>query len=101
MRPNKTLIALAAISFVAPTMAEQKQALCDMYHRVSMGSTKIQALDAVGKPYNETFEIKPEGKKTQYRFELNKEKFIELYLTFDDEGKLNSKNLAGAYCPKD
>lgn len=101
MKPFKMLCAISALCFVGPAMADQKQAFCDIYHRVSMGSTKIQALDAVGKPYNESFEIKPEGKKTQYKFELNKEKFVELYLTFDDEGKLNTKNLAGAYCPKD
>lgn len=92
---------VCSVLFCLPALADDKQAFCDLYHRISMGSNKVKALEAVGKPYNESFEIKPEGTKTQYRFELDKERFIELYLTFDDEGSLNSKNLAGAYCPKD
>jgi hypothetical protein len=95
----RALLFLAAILTINSTMA-QRDPLCDVYHRVALGSSKIESLDAIGEPYNQTFEIKPEGKRSQYRFDLNKEKFVELYLTFDKDGKLNSKNIAGSYCPE-
>ncbi len=79
-------------------LAQTNSPDCEIYHRVTIGMDKISAIKAVGEPYNHTFEMKPQEGKILYRFELNKEEFIELYLTFDEKGLLSSKNIAGAIC---
>lgn len=91
-------VGFIALCISLQVLAQANSPYCDIYQKVSLGMDKIAAINAVGEPYNHTFEMKPEGKKTQYRFDLSKDDFVELYLTFDDTGKLNTKNIAGAYC---
>ncbi len=82
----------------AQVLAQTNAPDCAVYHRVTIGMDKIAAIKAVGEPHNHTFEMKPQDGKTLYRFELNKREFIELYLTFNEEGLLTSKKMAGAFC---
>lgn len=71
---------------------------CTIYKRIPLGATKVGVLDAVGEPYVQNFKIKKDGDKTQYIFELDKKYFIELYLDFDEQGKLIHKTIAGPEC---
>lgn len=70
---------------------------CAIAQKVLIGMNKLDAIKAVGAPYNQSFDIKS-GTTTQFIFELDKHAFVELYLTFDKSGLLSHKEVVGSDC---
>ena len=99
---NYHKIAAVAIFSVPLQVAADQQGhdFCTMYHQLQLLSSKVECLEVIGKPYNEKFHIQSYDDQDKYRFTLNKDKFIELYLTFSQDGKLHNKSIAGVYCPR-
>lgn len=71
---------------------------CGVAENVLIGYNRIAAIKAVGEPYNRSFQIKEDAITTEYVFLLDKDKFIELYLTFDAAGQLQEKRVVGTDC---
>lgn len=95
------IVAVAMLTLPLQVAAvEQGNDFCTIYHQLELRSGKIECLEVIGAPYNERFHIQSYDNQEKYRFTLDKDKFIELYLTFSLDGKLHNKAIAGVYCPR-
>ncbi len=59
-------LGLIGVCVSLQAIAEANNPYCDIYQKVTLGMSKMAAIEAVGEPFNHSFEMKPEGGSQQH-----------------------------------